>query len=246
MNFTIKSDLFTNLAVALVSGLTYIVLGILIYLIYKKQKEKPKKLKVLIVCLIGLFMFSINISFKESLIKIPILPLGVWILYFILSSKGNQEKWNRYRPFAWFGFFANFIFLLSSLFTPIVNEWIYPEHNITTYISNHNASIVISHPSAKPATLNKEKLYSQFASMKEEPIYSDVWYDESFKNTDNNVERFPYVLTGTTPKKGSGIKSIIYVERDGNGLLITCQSKQYYFRSEKSFLDFNTEGKQND
>ena len=246
MNFSLKFDLFTNLSTILVSGLTYIVIGILIYLIYKKQTEKPNKAKVLLVCLIGLFMFSINFSYKESLIRIPFLPLGVWILYGILSSNGNKERWNRYRPFAWFGFFANFIFLLSSLFSPILNEWIYPEHNITTYISNDNASIVTSHPSAKPATLNKAKLNSQLTSMKEEPIYSDIWYNESFENPDSKIERFPYVLTGTIPKKGSGIKTIIYVERDGKGLLISCPTKQYYFRSKKSFLDFNAEGKQND
>jgi hypothetical protein len=54
------------------------------------------------------------------------------------------------------------------------------------------------------------------------------------------------MLIGTTPKKGSGIKAIIYVERDGKGLLISCPSKQYYFRAKEPFLDFKKEGTHDD
>ncbi|MBP0726944.1 hypothetical protein J5Y03_17435 [Bacillus sp. RG28] len=249
MKFTLNFDLFPNLPAVLVSGITYIVIGILIYLIYKKQEEKPNKLKVLIVCWVGLFMFSINTSIYGTLIKIPILPLGVWILYWILRRNGNKERWIRYRAFAWFGFFVNFIFLLTSLLISPINELFYPSSSATSYISNVNhASILTTHPSAKPATLNKEKLHSQLSKMKEKPIYSDEWYNQTYENRDTNksIERFPYILMDAIPKKGSGIKSIIYVERDGKGLLISIPSKQYYFRSKESFLDFEKGGTHDD
>ena len=85
----------------------------LAYRVYKKQSVRPKVWKILLVMFVGLFSFSINWNMFDTMVKFPILPLGVWILYFIL--KGREERWQTYRSFAWLGFWANFIFLASTL-----------------------------------------------------------------------------------------------------------------------------------
>jgi hypothetical protein len=232
---------FTFNAIAILIGiLAWIFIGYFTYRIYQKQMVKPKVWKILIVLLIGLFSFSFNWSMFDTMIKIPILPLGVWILYFALKGKG--EKWQTYRSFAWLGFWANFIFLLSTLAVIPVHHAIYHENELSTYISTvENASIIPIHPSAKDFTLNKEKLLKQLHKMKPETIYSNQWYEETYLNPEstNTKERFPYQLIGTSPKWGSGFHTIIYLEEDGRGILLSTSKKQLYFRSEDSL---NMEG----
>lgn len=230
---------FTFNAIAIVAAvLAWSVIGIIAYRIYKRQIEKPKVWKVLIAIFIGLFSFTINFNLDNTMLKIPILPLGVWILYLIF--KGKAERWQIYRSFAWLGFLANFIFLLSTLVTIPVHHVIYPENEPSTYISAvENASIITTHPSAKNCTLNKEKLLEQLHIMRQEIIYSNQWYEETYQNTESNNrnERFPYQLIGTSPKWGSGLNSIIYIENDGKGILISTPKKQLYFRSKDSILE---------
>ncbi|WP_442598109.1 hypothetical protein [Neobacillus sp. D3-1R] len=208
------------------------------YRIYKKQIVKPKVWKVMVVILIGLFSFSINWNIFDTIIKFPILPLGVWILYFVF--KGKNEKWQNYRAFAWLGFCANFIFLVSTFITIPVHHVIYPKSEPSTYISNiKNASIINIHPSAKERLINKESLVKQLHTMEQEKIYSDQWYEDTYMNTESNKknERFPYQLIGTSSKWGSGLHAIIYIEDDGKGILVSTSKKQFYFRSEETLIE---------
>jgi hypothetical protein len=230
---------FSFNAIAILIGIiAWSVIGYFAYRIYQKQMEKPKVWTFLIVFFIGLFSFSFNWKVFNTVIKIPILPLGVWILYFVL--KGREERWQTYRSFAWLGFLANFIFLLSTLAVIPVHHAIYHENELSTYISTvENASIIPIHPSAKNLTLNKEKLLEQLHKMKQKTIYSNQWYEETYMNAEstNTKERFPYQLIGTSPEWGSGFLTIIYLEEDGKGILLSTSNKQLYFRSENLLIE---------
>ncbi|MEH7115635.1 hypothetical protein V7124_25230 [Neobacillus niacini] len=235
---TINFD-FTFNAIAILMGLLACsVIGYFAYRIYQKQVGKPKVWKILIVMIIGLFSFSINWNMFDTMIKIPILPLGVGTLYIVLKGKG--DRWQTYRSFVWLGFLANFIFLLSTLVAVPIHHAIYHESELSAYISTvENASITPIHPSAENLSLNNKKLLEQLHEMKQETIYSDQWYEQTYMNADstNRKERFPYQLIGTSPKWGSGFQTIIYLEEDGKGILLSTSKTQLYFRSEISLIE---------
>jgi hypothetical protein len=220
--------------------IAWIIILLAIIMIYRKQELKPKLWKILIVVFVGLFSFSINLPFMDQQVKLAILPLGVWILYGIYSRRSAGNNWKTYRKYAWLGFFANYLFLAISIFISLVHAGIYPKNDIGTYISEmKDAHITKTHPSAGNLRLDRHLLLSQIDSMKNEPIYSDEWYRETFETSaeiERKDERFPYQLTGITSKWGSGFQSLIHVERDGKGILITTGQEQFYFRSDKSFL----------
>lgn len=66
---------------------------------------------------------------------------------------------------------------------------------------------------------------------------SGKWFEAAHTLGSNHREaRFPYVLTGIETKWGSGKSPIIYLEKDGKGILISMEDKQLYFRSSAPFL----------
>jgi len=208
------------------------------YRIYQKQIVKPKVWKIPLITLVGLLSFSIDLSMLDMIFKLPILPLGVWILYFVF--KGKAEKWQTCRSFAWLGFGANFIFIASTLITLPVHHVIYPKDELSVYISNvENASIINIHPSAKDRSLNIASLLKQLDTMRPEAIYSNQWYRETYIDIESNKrnERFPYQVIGTSSKWGSGLQTLIYIEDDGKGILLSTPKKQLYFRSKDSLIE---------
>lgn len=220
------------------SILAWVIVGILAFRIYKKRLERPKTWKILIVIVVGLFSFSINWSAFDTLVQIAILPLGVWILYAFLKRKAG--RWEKYRHFAWLGFWANFIFLGTTLMAIPINHLVYPENEPQTYISSvENASIIAIHPSAKKHMLVKENLQKQIHNLKPQNFFSDEWYNETYMEAEPNKrkERFPYLLTNTLPKWGSGLGATIYLEKDGKGLLIATPKKQFYFQSDELLIE---------
>lgn len=220
------------------SILGWLIVGILAFHLYKKQLEKPKAWKMLIVILVGLFSFSINWNAFDTLLQIAILPLGVWILYAFLKRKDG--RWKKYRPFAWLGFWANFIFLSTTFIAIPIDHLVYPENEPLTYISNiENESVIAIHPSAKEHMLVKENLQKQIHNLKPKTFFSDEWYTETYMEagTGKRKERFPYLLIDTLPKWGSGLAPTIYIERDGKGLLIAAPNKQYYFQSDELLIE---------
>ncbi|MGE8205606.1 hypothetical protein ACQKP0_13700 [Heyndrickxia sp. NPDC080065] len=217
--------------------LAWAIIGYLVFHFYKKRQEKPKVWKVVLTLLIGLFSFSLNWYIFDEIVRIPILPLGVWILY--LFFRGKENNWTKYRPYAWIGFFANFIFLITYFVSIPIQHFIYPPDKPSTYLSNiEDTSIVVTHPSGKKSLLNKKSLLSQLPTMKEENFFSDTWYDETFMKYDRKTmkERFPYQLHGASAKWGSGLSYVINIEKDGKGILISTTHKQYYFRSNQTFM----------
>jgi hypothetical protein len=222
----------------LMDSLAFLLIGFLAYRIYKKQEGKPMKWKVFIVIIIGLFSFSFTLPVFETFVKIPILPLGVWILYFIFRNK--VEKWVAYRRFAWLGFFANFIFLAATFLSYPIQTALYPENEVSTYLADVEAAKLVNiHPSAERQTLNKESLTKQINTMKNQRIPSEKWYYNSIVDVEpkEREERFPYQLTGIKTKWGSGTNTIIYVEDHGKGLLVLTQNKQFYYRADSSILE---------
>lgn len=208
--------------------------------IYNKQDLKPIIWKMAIVLFFGLFSFSINLPYMDQQTKLAILPLGVWILYGIYSRKEEGISWDKYRKYAWLGFFANYIFLAVSLINPLIHSAIFPANEISTYLSDINkAKVIQTHPSAGSKILDRDSLLVQLDSFKEEPVYSEKWYYEAFESAgelSKAEERFPYQLAGTEAKWGSGIDPMIFVEQDGKGILISTGQKQVYFRAEKTLL----------
>jgi len=208
------------------------------YRIYQKQIVKPKVWEIPLIILVGLFSFSMNWKMFDVIFQLPILPLGVWILYLVFKGKG--ERWQTCRSFALLGFGANFIFLASTLLTLPVHHVIYPKDELSVYISNvENASIINIHPSAKDRSLNKDSFLKQLDTMRQEAIYSDQWYKETYMDPSSNKrnERFPYQLIGTSSKWGSGLHTLIYIEDDGKGILLSTPKKELYFRSKDSLLE---------
>ncbi len=221
----------------LIGLLTWGTIGYIAYRIYNKQTEKPRVWKVIFVIIVGLFSFSINWTMFNTLLKVSILPLGVWIIY--VGLRGKEGRWQTYRRFAWLGFLANYIFLASTLVSMPIHSMIYPDTKASTYISNvQNASIVTIHPSADNMVLNKETLLKQLDDLEQSRIMNEVWYEETYISTDSNKrnERFPYLLIDAKPMWGSGKHSTIYIEEDGKGILISTSNKQVYFRSNSSVL----------
>lgn len=218
--------------------LAWIIIGIIAFRIYKKQLDKPNIWKMIIVIIVGLFSFSFNWNMFDTIVQVSILPLGVWILYAFLKRK--EERWQKYRPFAWLGFWANFIFLVTSLIAIPIHHLIYAENEPATYMSNvENAAIIPIHPSANEYSLMKENLLQQIHSLKQEIFFSNQWYYETYLDTESNKrnERFPYMLMGTLPKWGSGLSTTVYVEGDGKGILIVTPKKQFYFHSDHSLFE---------
>ncbi|MEO4052965.1 hypothetical protein [Solibacillus sp. CAU 1738] len=216
----------------------WLIIGLLTYRLYKKQENKPKIWKIFIVIVIGIFSFTIKLDIYFVTVSFAILPLGVWLLAFICRK--NEGKWQRYRQYAWLGFFANYIFLSMTLLIIPVNYLFYPINEITTYISNvDNVAIIRTHPSAKNSSLNKEALVNQLQTAQEAQIDSAQWYSDMVLHVETNErnERFPYLLTGTLPKWGSGIHANIYIEDDGKGILIASEKGYSYYRFEESLTE---------
>ncbi|WP_019412943.1 hypothetical protein [Paenisporosarcina sp. TG20] len=210
-----------NIVEQIMSLVGLLVLVFFAYRIYQKLSEKPKLWKVFVIIMVGLFAFTFNISMFGIMVKIPVLPLGVWILYAIFRKK--EEQWQVYRRFAWLGFVMNFVFVITTLVAVPINQMMYPENEPASYISTiHDASIVHIHPSAEKSSLNKEILLKEIGRLKEEPVRSHEWYNETdmYDPDKEVIERFPYQLVGFKPKWGSGLNTIVYIEKDGKGLLI--------------------------
>lgn len=216
-----------------------LVWGLLItimYHVYQKQEVKPKVWKASVTVLIGLFTLTLNIPFYHRIIEIPLVPLGVWILFWYAKSRSGA--WSKYRRFAWLGFSVNFIFIVATIASVLLHHVVFPKANLSTYIATYeHAEIVQLHPSAKRVIFDIDRFEQQYPFFKEEPFNGIEWYNNMFSTESNKrEERFPYQLKGISSKRGSGIPVLIYVERDGKGLLVDSMDKQRYFRSNESIL----------
>ncbi|MGE6489186.1 hypothetical protein [Paenisporosarcina sp. NPDC076898] len=226
-----------NVVEVSVTILAWCVVAWIAYRLYNRQLNKSRIWKVLVVMLVGLFSFSINTEIFGTLMRISILPIGVWILYAYFRKK--NEEWQTYRPFAWLGFAANFIFLAFALLAVPIFQFIYPSEP-SIFLSNiDNATIIPIHAGVKHEKMDKENALATILDFSEEPIHSEVWYHKADLGADstNTQEKFPYQLIGAIPKWGSGLISVAYIEEDGKGLLISTPKEQHYFRFKHSLIE---------
>jgi hypothetical protein len=226
-----------NIVEISISIVAWAIIILWMYRTLKKKQVKLKIWKVIIFTFVGIFSFSFNLSIIGSFVKFPVLPLGVWILYG-WYFKSKKVSWMNYRVFAWIGFFSNFLFIFATLVSSLVHGMIYPKDEPTTYISNvEKASIINIHPSGNYQTINEIKLQKQIDMLEKADICNDKWYEETWQGETPKYERFPYQLLGVLPKWGSGFQIVIFIEKDGKGILIDTPQKQLYFRSEEVFLE---------
>jgi len=218
--------------------IAWCVIAFIAYRLYNRQSDKPEIWKVLVVMLVGLFSFSFNTEISGTVMKISILPLGVWVLYAYFRKK--NDEWQTYRTFAWFGFAANFIFLIFSLLAVPIFQVMYPGNEPSTYLSNiDDASIIPIHPGVKHQEMDKENSLATILDFSEETIHSTDWYYGANVGVAPTKipEKFPYQLIGAIPKWGSGLTSVVYIEEDGKGLLISTPKEQRYFRLKDSLIE---------
>jgi hypothetical protein len=232
-------DFTTDAVTAALDVLAWLVIGLLAVRVYRKQQAKPRAWKIVVAVLTGVFSFSINWEIEGTMMRFPVLPLGVWILYAVLNRV--EDRWDNYRRFAWLGFAGNFIFLAASLLSIPLYSAVYPEEELATQVAYADkASLIVTHPSGDgDVTLDYRKFTDQLSSAKKERVDSGGWYEEMFEESDgerNRNERFPYQMIGVSSKWGSGMKPIIYVEDDGKGILVSTSRNQYYYRLNDSVL----------
>lgn len=249
LDFWIANDLSTSM----MSIFGWVILiGAVCYL-YRRQTVKPVLWKMAIVVYVGLFCFNFQfpVGDSDTPMKIAILPLGVWILILVFAKK--KERWKVYRPYAWMGFFWNYIFLITTLLISPLQNFLYPTDKVENFLAElDDPGITLIHPSGKQAVLNREAFIESLSSWELREMDTQRWYYESFPEIieeeldeeepvpHQTTERFPYILLGASPKWGSGYESTIFIEADGKGMLISTEKGQYYFQSSDSILNGGT------
>ncbi|MBB4824988.1 hypothetical protein HNO89_002214 [Sporosarcina luteola] len=218
---------------------TWVLIIFFTYRTYKLQQNNGKAWKVLIVLFVGLFAFMINWNWHGAQLGFAVLPLGVWVSYMALKRK--EGRWERYRRFAWLGFWSNYLFLVTAVVAVPLQQWMYPDDRLSTYISSTAHSRLVGlHPSAEEQiTIDSERLLAMVEKAEPEGVFNDKWYEDLNLNSEpqESKERFPYMLVGSVPKWGSGVRPVVFVEQDGKGILVTMQKEQYYFRMAQSVMD---------
>ncbi|WP_088042399.1 hypothetical protein [Bacillus sp. EAC] len=232
-------DSLKHIPSIIVSILNFMLIGFVFYRVYKEKEIKPKLWKALGVMYIGAFAFTFNFNFYQNIIQFPILPIGVWIIYWF-SRRRKSERWTIYRGFAWKGFLLRFVFIITNFLIQPINSLMYPKDEIQTFIADiHEPSVLTTNIKFSDVSLISNKMLTSKNLFKANNINSEAWYYESSHYEEKKPtppERFPYLLLGTKPKFGSGLDSMIYIEKDGKGIFITTNGRHYYFRSEAKII----------
>lgn len=240
MNVQYQYDFYQHVPSIVVSLLNYLIFGLIIYSLYKSKKEKIILWKVIVIAFIGGIIFSFNLNIFHSFIQIPILPIGVWLLYWFCRNRFGKVGWEKYRSFAWAGFYIKFIFIFTSFLIYPIDLLIYPKDELKTFISAiKKPQIIRTIPKVSEVELENSKLFQSVDTFKVIELFKDQkWYAGTFQSETKMkpIERFPYILVGTKPKFGSNVKAIIYIEKDGKGIFITTKDKHYYFRSDTNII----------
>jgi hypothetical protein len=233
MNFSL------NFIEIIVTILSWIIIGFLGFKIASRADVKLSLWKIILVVIVGLFSFSIKLVLFDIPLDFAILPLGLWVLYYFLKTK--EGRWERYRQFAWLGFWANYLFLIMAIVSVLVHAWIYPKDQVDTYLSEaEDATLIAIHPAGKEnQVFLPKKFFDQLDSLTTDRIMNNEWYIAFYGDTDSTKrsERFPYQLDGAKSKWGSGLQPLVFIEDDGKGILVTTAKRQLYFRSNESLID---------
>ncbi|MFD1171023.1 glycosyltransferase family protein [Oceanobacillus picturae] len=201
---------------------------LLVYYLYKrKEKGNPKPWLILIITSIGL----LNIKYEIASYSVPVIPIGVMIIYFEFLVK--RRNWHWYRKYAWTGFLGSYILFATTLLSQPIQAFFYPNEP-ETYLANiHQPELITTNfISAEGKTLHKEILNDALSNLERQKLRNEKWIDSLY----DEEERFPYLITGIDPKWGSGIDTMVFIEGDGKGWLITTPEAHYYYRSPTSIF----------
>lgn len=213
-------------------------IGILILLIrhYRRQENKPVIWKAMLVVVVGIAAVPFHINMFGFSGELAVLPIGVGLIYMVAKN----ESWQKYRKFAWAGFWSNYAMLAVALLSEMLFSVVYPKAELSTYLAYvDKVRLVETHPSAPSGSLSVEKLKVSMENAVLQDSYPAFdWYNQSALEGGElyRKERFPLLLTGIKSQWGSGIHSAVFVERDGLGLLIATGSDYLYFRSQEPFV----------
>ncbi|KGP72858.1 hypothetical protein [Pontibacillus yanchengensis] len=233
------TDFETGIIHILTSLLGWGSIIFLVIYIYRKNKTELSLWKVFLITYIGMFTFDYTLQISGDRALFPILPLGVWLIFGFFCLNNKEKSWHEYRPFAWVGFGASFLFFSLGILGSFLHDQVYYRGELSTYIASVNQpQLVTTHPSGENPIL-KEDFQSSLPSFQQSEFNGMEWFKkmEQGKPKEDVMEIFPYVLKGTEPQFGSGIQPLIYIKRDGKGILVHNENgDQLFFESEYSLF----------
>ena len=197
----------------------------IIYTVKIARRNEVAIWRAVIVLLVSIFSLSFTIHAFNMTFKVAILPLGVWLIYFILRNTGT---WKKYRHVAWFGFLLNYAFLVVFFISQLIHPLIYHPEKLTTYITNPEKVKLV------PIMPTETKRIQLTSELLKQASVNDLIFNDGELMYGN---LFPYLLINHEAKRGSAIRSKIYVQNDGKGILVHHNEKQYYFTIEQSVFE---------
>jgi len=124
---------------------------------YRKNKEELSIWKVLLITFIGMFTFDFTLQISGERALLPLLPIGVWLVYGGFRLNNKEIAWKRYRPFAWIGFISSFFFFFLGLLGAFLDGQIYDRDELATYIASvQEPQLVVTHPFGEKQTLKED------------------------------------------------------------------------------------------
>ncbi|WP_404458076.1 hypothetical protein [Oceanobacillus kapialis] len=217
-----------NLIDLIMATLGYGCILVFVYYLYKKkEKGKPKPWVILLVIIIGLITFNLEVGS----LPFPVFPIGLCLLYIgFLIRKGN---WHWYHKYGLAGFVGSYLLFSITLLGQPIQSLFYPQEPATYFARVEHAEIVKTYRHAPDQTIHKQKLDEAISSLTKKSLKDATWIEDLYENTE---ERFPYHVTGIKPKWGSGLDTMLFVETDGKGWLVTTPDSHYYYRSPTSIF----------
>ncbi|MFS0785423.1 hypothetical protein ABC345_03450 [Shouchella sp. 1P09AA] len=211
-------------------------IGFFIFL-YRRNTDNVSWWKALVVTFFGMLTVDFPLFIFNQEMAFPLIPLGVGIIC-LLAPRGNQG-WLRYRPFAWTGFFSGFLFVGFSLIGAVVQYLVYPVDEISTYITNPtDIELTVTHFQGDEVELNLSEAHLEryeIKSIGEAEFFEQIM--SGGRQQGEHQEDFPYVLQGAQSKWGSGYHPLIFVEKDGQGILVDLGEEQLYFSGSEPLFN---------
>lgn len=231
-----------NFVIWLLTGAVWLIILIVLIRHYRKQESKPVIWKALVATAMGISAIPLHINMFGYSGKLAVLPIGVALIYILLQ----KDSWQRYRVFAWTGFWSNHAMLIVILLSGMLYSLVYPKNDLSVYLTHvDNARLVETHHSAPSGRLSIEGLKVAIdKSLLQDSYPAMEWYTQYRQEGETlyQKEKFPFMLSGIKPRWGSGLHSIVFVERDGQGLLVATGRDYLYFRSGEPLVSFGGEG----
>ncbi len=220
----------------------WLIILVLLIRHYKRQESKPVIWKAVLALAVGIAAVPLHINMFGISAKLAVLPIGVGLIYMLIKN----ESWQRYRKFAWAGFWSNYVMLVVALLSGMLFSLVYPKGDLSIYLAHvDKAELVETHHSSPLARLSIDSLKTSMDKAVLQENYPALeWNTQSMQEGEAlyQKEQFPFMLSGVQPRWGSGLDSAVFVERDGQGLLVITDSDYLYFRSGEPFVSFGGEG----